>query len=164
MSERVYFVEVTTCREQAELLFREVEARVRALLPGASVEHVGSTSLPDGVTKGDLDVQVRVAPRDFDSACDTLGKLYEPNPGGFTDAGRSFKDDSTDPPLGLHVTIIDGPSDIQHRQRDLLRARPDLRREYDAVKRRFHGGEMAAYREEKDGFFTRIEGLWREPR
>jgi GrpB-like predicted nucleotidyltransferase (UPF0157 family) len=164
MTERVFFLDVADCRERADVLFGEVEARVRALLPGASVEHVGSTALPDGLTKGDLDVQVRVAAAQFEQACRALEGLYEPNPGGFTDRGRSFKDDDTDPPLGLHVTIIDGPSDIQHRQRDLLRARPDLRREYDALKRRFHGGEMAAYREAKGAFFGRIEPLWREGR
>lgn len=162
--ERVFFVDVSSCREQADALFVQIEARLQPLLPGTQVEHVGGTSLPDGLTKGDLDVQVRVKSADFDSACEVIGKLYEPNPGGFSDAGRSFKDDSTDPPLGLHVTIIDGPSDIQHRQRDLLLARPDLRREYDAVKRRFHGAEMAAYREAKDVFFTGIEHLWRVPR
>lgn len=64
VTERVFFVDIATCRGQAEVLFREVEARVRALLPGVSVEHVGSTSLPDGLTKGDLDVQVRVGADD----------------------------------------------------------------------------------------------------
>ena len=82
-----------------------------------------------------------------------------PNPGGFTDGGRSFKDDATDPPIGIHVTIVGGPSDIQHAQRDLLRARPDLRAEYDAIKRAFHGGDMAAYREAKDPFFTRLRTI-----
>lgn len=163
VTERVCFVDVATCRGQADILFLRLEAHLRALMPRATIEHVGSTSLPDGLTKGDLDVQVRVGADDFDRACEILEELYEPNPGGFTEAGRSFKDDSTDPPLGLHVTIIDGPSDIQHRQRDLLRMHPDLRREYDEVKRQFHGGEMTAYREAKDAFFTRIEPLWRGP-
>jgi hypothetical protein len=56
----------------------------------------------------------------------------------------------------VHVTIIGGPSDIQHGQRELLRARPDLRAEYDAIKRAFDGGDMDAYREAKDVFFTRL--------
>jgi len=156
VSEHVFFADVATHRAKADLLFATVAGRLRELVPNAIIEHVGSTSLRDGLTKGDLDVQVRVAPGAYDAACAALAAIYEANPGGFTEDGRSFKDDSTDPPLGVHVTIIAGPSDIQHRQRDLLRARPDLRAEYDAIKRAFHAGDMTAYREAKDAFFTRI--------
>lgn len=159
MSERVFFGDVATHRAKAELLFADVARRLRALVPDAIIEHVGSTSLPDGLTKGDLDVQVRVVASAYDAACSALAAIYEPNPGGFTEGGRSFKDDGADPPLGVHVTIIDGPSDIQHRQRDLLRARPELRAEYDAIKRTFDGGDMTAYREAKDPFFARLRDL-----
>jgi GrpB-like predicted nucleotidyltransferase (UPF0157 family) len=71
-------------------------------------------------------------------------------------AGRSYKDDSTDPPLGVHVTVIDGPSDIQFRQRDILRIHGHLRAKYDALKRRFHGGDMNEYREAKDVFWSEL--------
>jgi GrpB-like predicted nucleotidyltransferase (UPF0157 family)/ribosomal protein S18 acetylase RimI-like enzyme len=156
MREQVFFADVAEHRAKTDALYVHVRDEIRRLLPSAIVEHVGSTALPDGLTKGDLDVQVRVRADEFVHACQTLEQLYDDNPGGFTDAGRSFKDDSTDPPLGVHVTVIDGPSDIQSKQRDLLRRRPDLRAEYDAVKRRFDGGDMDAYRVAKDIFFTRI--------
>src|SRR5258708_1816260 len=89
MGERVFFAEVGQVKARADALFAKVDARVRSLLPSALVEHVGSTSLPDGLTKGDLDVQVRVRAEDC-----------------------------------------------------LLRARPDLRGNYDSLKRSFHGGDM----------------------
>lgn len=132
---------------------------IRLLLPAAVIEHVGSTALPDGLSKGDLDVQVRVRREDYDQACRLLASMYEHNPGGFTEEGRSFKDDSADPALGVHVTIIGGPSDIQHRQRDFLRAHSDMRAEYDALKRSFEGGAMDEYREAKDAFFARLSKL-----
>jgi GrpB-like predicted nucleotidyltransferase (UPF0157 family) len=128
MTERVFFEEVSVRRARVEELFGRVEAKLRSLVPSAIIEHVGSTSLPDGLTKGDLDVQVRVRPEVYDEVCRALASDYEVNPGGFNDQGKSFKDDGTDPPLGIHVTIIDGPSDVQHRQRDLLRARPKFAR------------------------------------
>jgi len=99
MSERVFFREVHFHRTKAEALFARLEHRLRALLPTAAIEHVGSTSLPDGLTKGDLDVQVRVRAEDYADACRALASAYEDNPGGFTDQGRSFKDDTTDPPI-----------------------------------------------------------------
>jgi GrpB-like predicted nucleotidyltransferase (UPF0157 family) len=156
MSDRVFFQEVAAHRIKADALYARVRERILRLVRNATVEHVGSTALPDGLTKGDLDVQIRVCAEDFDEASGTLASVYEVNPGGFKDGGRSFKDDSSDPPLGLHLTIIGGPSDVQHRQRDLLRRRPDLRAEYDALKLRFHGRDMAAYRHAKDAFFAQL--------
>lgn len=156
MSEKVFFADVTAHRASADALFARVESRLRTLLPPALIEHVGSTALPDGLTKGDLDVQVRVHADAFDDACRILALEYACNPGGFTDGGRSVKDDDTTPQLGVHVTAIGGSSDIQYWQRDLLRARPDLRAEYDAVKRTFDGGDMTAYREAKDHFFSSL--------
>ena len=157
MNERVYFQPVSLVRAKVDALFARVEGHLRSLLPAAHIEHVGSTALPDGLTKGDLDVQVRLDGEDYDAACRLLSALFQDNPGGFTEEGRSFKDDSTDPPLGIHVTIIDGPSDIQFRQRDLLRARADLRAEYDALKTKFDGGDMDEYRRAKEAFFS---GPW----
>jgi GrpB-like predicted nucleotidyltransferase (UPF0157 family) len=156
MREQVFFADVAEHRAKADALYVHVRDEIHRLLPNAIVEHVGSTALPEGLTKGDLDIQVRVHADEFDAACQAIEQLYDDNPGGFTDAGRSFKDDSSDPPLGVHVTIIDGPSDIQFKQRDLLLRRPDLRTEYDVVKRRFDGGDMDAYRDAKDVFFTQL--------
>ncbi len=151
--EPVFFADVISFKAKADTLFASVAARLQALLPCALVEHVGSTSLPDGLTKGDLDVQVRVRAAYFEEARVALEAIYEENPGGFTDGGRSYKDDATDPPIGIHLTVIDGPSDIQFRQRDILRARADLRAEYDSLKKRFHGGDMDAYRDAKHAFW-----------
>jgi GrpB-like predicted nucleotidyltransferase (UPF0157 family) len=159
MSERVCFRESLSEDTKVAALYRQVEGRLLALVPRAVIEHVGSTSLPDLLTKGDLDVQVRVAPEDFTAACRALAGVYQDNPGGFTDQGHSFKDDATDPPLGIHVTIVNGPSDVQFRHRDLLRANADLRAEYNALKRRFDGGEMNAYREAKEAFFRQMNEL-----
>jgi len=156
MSERVFFGDVASHRGKADRLFVDVEQRIRGLLPFARIEHVGSTALPDGLTKGDLDVQVRVRREDYERACRALASELDRNPGGFTEEGQSFKDDACDPPLGVHVTVIGGPSDIQHRQRDYLAQRPHMRADYDALKRHFEGGDMSAYREAKDAFFTRV--------
>jgi GrpB-like predicted nucleotidyltransferase (UPF0157 family) len=156
MGERVFFADVILYKPKAEALFATVEAQLNSALPSAFVEHVGGTSLPDGLTKGDLDVQIRVQAAYFEEACSVLASIYEENPGGFVDGGRSYKDDSTDPALGLHVTIIGGPSDIQCRQRDILRARADLRAAYDSLKRRFHGGDMDDYRDAKHAFWSEL--------
>ncbi len=60
MSERVFFRAVADHRAKADALYARIRDQLLQLLPNAMVEHVGSTSLRDGLTKGDLDVQIRV--------------------------------------------------------------------------------------------------------
>lgn len=77
--------------------------------------------------------------------------------GGFASADAiSFEDSSSEPPLGVHLTVIDGSADIQWRFRDRLLASPALREQYDRLKRRFHGGSMTDYRAAKATFVERV--------
>ncbi|WP_234028567.1 GrpB family protein [Lentibacillus sp. Marseille-P4043] len=47
----------------------------------AVIQHVGSTTIPNSITKGDLDIQVRVKAHLFPNAVQELSKLYELNEG-----------------------------------------------------------------------------------
>ena len=42
--------------------FARVAQRLRASLPGAQIEHIGSSAVAGAVSKGDLDVAALVAP------------------------------------------------------------------------------------------------------
>ena len=53
-------------RVAAERLFATVSDQLRALVPpSAEIRHVGATAIPGCLTKGDLDVAVRVERADF---------------------------------------------------------------------------------------------------
>ena len=156
--EIVYFVREQELRTGTAQLFEEVKARLKRLLPGAEIQHVGSTAIPGSLTKGDLDIQVRVAQHEYEDAKTTLLAIYQINSGGFdADDGASFGDYSTRPPHGVHLTVIGGSCDIQWRFRDALLSSSELRREYDGLKRRFHGKEMEAYRDAKAQFADKVE-------
>ena len=155
--ESVNFAPELAFRESVDRLFARVEAQVRALLPGSDIQHVGSTAIPGSLTKGDLDVQVRVTSDKYDAAKELLSKLYAVNLGGFASRDAiSFEDYSSQPSLGVHLTVIDGSADFQWRFRDLLVASTALREEYDQLKRRFHGGSMAKYRDAKATFVAGV--------
>jgi GrpB-like predicted nucleotidyltransferase (UPF0157 family) len=155
--ERVYFAPEENFRDGVERLFRRVEARLRSLVPNADIQHVGSTAIPGSLTKGDLDVQVRVAAADYAAARARLAEAYAINEGGFAaDDATSFEDYSGQPALGVHLTVAGGGGDIQWQFRDLLRASSDLRSEYDRLKERYHGGSMEEYRTAKAVFVTRV--------
>jgi GrpB-like predicted nucleotidyltransferase (UPF0157 family) len=155
--ERVDFAPEQTFREAIGRLFMRVQAELQALLPGADIQHVGSTAIPGSLTKGDLDVQVRVSSDGYVAAKEALSTLYGVNLGGFaSEDAISFEDYSAKPSLGIHLTVIDGSADIQWRFRDLLIASPGLRDEYDRLKRRFDGGSMSQYRDAKAKFVSRV--------
>ena len=155
--EHVYFAPEQSFREAIARLFARVQARLSALLPRSDIQHVGSTAIPGSLTKGDLDVQVRVTADDYDAAKEVLSKLYRVNLGGFvSDDAISFEEDGSQPSLGVHLTVIDGSADIQWRFRDLLNVSKALREEYDQLKRRFDGGSMEAYRDAKATFVERV--------
>jgi GrpB-like predicted nucleotidyltransferase (UPF0157 family) len=154
--ELVNFASEQHFREAVGRLFARVEAQLSALLPGCDIQHVGSTAIPGSLTKGDLDVQVRVTSSKYDEAKEVLSRLYRVNIGGFASAdATSFADYTTQPSLGVHLTVIDGSADIQW-FRDLLIASPALREEYDQLKHRFNGGSMAKYRDDKATFVERV--------
>ena len=139
-----------------------MQAIIKALVPDACIEHVGGTALPHGITKGDLDIQVRVGADAFRAASAALGRALAPDPdNAWGDGAASFRIDDADIPTGIHLTEIGGAFDFQWKYQDLLISRPDLVREYDGIKRRFEGKPMVDYRAAKAEFFGRIARLVR---
>jgi len=146
-------------REKVATAFASEAAWLRTALAAAQVEHVGSTAIPGSLTKGDLDIQVRVRPVEFAAAERLLLVRYRRNTGSTPQEGfAAFEKPGSTPPIGVQLTAIGGEVDVFWRFRDVLLLRPDLVREYDALKRWFEGKPMADYRAAKDAFFDRLRG------
>jgi GrpB-like predicted nucleotidyltransferase (UPF0157 family) len=160
MSERVHFSSEERFRAAVERLWTEQHARLRELLPHADVQHVGSTAVPGSLTKGDLDIQVRVPASRFAESEATLALHYPRNlKSTHTTEFAAFEDPSKDPPLGVQLTAIGGTLDIFWALREILLRRSDLRTEYDELKRVYEGRDMKAYRAAKQKFFSRVRRL-----
>ncbi|BDG47393.1 GrpB family protein [Parageobacillus sp. KH3-4] len=155
--ERVHFLEQNHFHEQAEKTFLEQKKKILRLLPEADVQHVGSTAIPNSLTKGDLDIQVRVPAEMFNAAVEKLSTLYAINEGSVqTDYFRAFQDDTFDLPLGVQLTVIDSKLDVFWKFREVLLANDAYRAEYDELKKAYEGKSMEAYREAKQRFFARL--------
>ncbi|GIM47285.1 hypothetical protein DNHGIG_28340 [Collibacillus ludicampi] len=155
--ENVFFSDVKFFYDKVEILFKQQKERIKELLPDADVQHVGSTAIPGTITKGDLDIQVRVTADVFPDAVKTLTKLYELNDGSIqTDCFRAFKDDTFDPPLGVQLTVIGSEHDIFYKIRDVLLNNPMYRKQYNELKRQYEGKDMDDYRSAKRLFFERL--------
>lgn len=155
--EPVSFLPEPVFRETVHHRFEQLKRELQLLLPGSDIQHVGSTAIPGSLTKGDLDIQVRVAASQYETAKKCLQEIYSVNVGGFaTDDAISFDDRTVEPHTGVHLTIAGGSADIQWRFRDLLIEFEPLRRDYDDLKRQFEGKSMAKYRDAKAEFICRV--------
>jgi GrpB-like predicted nucleotidyltransferase (UPF0157 family) len=133
--------------------FDSEKAELAALLPGARIEHVGSTAVPDSLTKGDLDICVIVPATDFEDAAETLGNSYEVHQ--LENWTEDFASYNTRPrghdSVGIQL-ITEGSAEedwfIGWRER--LRSDLELRLRYDKTKLDHADGTTDAYRAAKE--------------
>ncbi len=129
------------------------------LLPGAEVEHVGSTAVPGALTKGDLDLVVRVDQATFPTAIGMLGSHYAAHqPKNWTPTLASFKDPSSRrPEVGVQLVVAGSHDDrLFGPFRDALVRDPALLARYNELKRGLDGAEYQRYTEQKGKFIERV--------
>ncbi|WP_052088333.1 GrpB family protein [Paenibacillus wynnii] len=128
---------------KAQQLFMEHRVKIKQVVPEADIQHIGSTAIPGTLTKGDLDIQVRVTQEQFHQTVKDLSILYSINHGSsITETFQAMKDDSTDPPLGIQVTVMGSDFDFFHKIRDVLLRNESYRRKYDQLKIDYEGRDM----------------------
>lgn len=155
---QVNFYNQDRFNDDAEKIFKFQSKRIKQMIPNADIQHIGSTAIPNSLTKGDLDIQVRVSLEDFITAVEALSKLYEVNDGSVkTNEFRAFKDDTTSPPLGVQLTVVDSEFDFFWKFRDVLLQNDQYRIEYNNLKKKFEGKAMEVYREAKNDFINKIK-------
>jgi GrpB-like predicted nucleotidyltransferase (UPF0157 family) len=155
-------------RDTAELwplvdkAFQEHSRAICALLPAAQVEHMGATAVPGSITKGDLDLLVRVSASDFAAAVATLEDCYEIHqPENWTPADASFVDEEAgDVPVGVQLVVAGSDLDAAFVSiRSVLRGHPELVQQSNELKRSFEGGDPEEYVAAEQAF---IESLLRD--
>ncbi|WP_150307588.1 GrpB family protein [Planctomonas psychrotolerans] len=149
------------------ILCREHAGLRDAGVPGELVL-VGGTSVPGALTRGDVDLHLRVDPNSFADAVERLRglhpvvhpEIWQPTLATFEVAEAL--------PTGIAVTPIGSEHDVRFtRTWAILAARPDLLAEYNAVKLAGPDASRArgtgadtdldpGYEERKSAFFDRI--------
>jgi GrpB-like predicted nucleotidyltransferase (UPF0157 family) len=123
------------------------------MLPGARIEHVGSTAVPGSLTKGDLDICVIVEGAEFERASRVLAERFEIHqPENWSPTLASFTAPSEDGvDVGVQMVPAGSPDELHFvGWRDRLRADPELRARYDELKRRLQDDGVDAYRAAKE--------------
>lgn len=121
-------------------------------LPHAEVEHVGSTAVPGCLTKGDLDVLVRVDRRDFQQSARVLDELLTPSTrNNRTDEYAEYDYALDGVSASVQLVAAGGSLDDHfHRLKAILKSDPEALEEYNSMKVLHDGWGMDAYRVAKE--------------
>lgn len=135
--------------------------RLNELVPTAQIEHIGATAVPGSLTKGDVDLLLRVPPERFQDALATLKSHYAPNsPDDWTPTLASFKEQpEKDIPVGIQLVVANGINDqLFMRWRDLLRSDPQILARYNEFKSAHADDDYETYTAAKGRFIEELLG------
>ncbi|CCE01692.1 GrpB family protein [Bradyrhizobium sp. STM 3809] len=144
--------------DAAQRLFEHLRAEIEPLLPAsAEILHIGATAVPGCLTKGDLDVVVRVDRDDYPAAEAKLADRFLRNRGSVrNEEFAAFEDPNRVPHLGIQLTTKGSDLDLFHLFTAALVANPELVGRYNAIKLAYHGRPMDEYRAVKDAFVSEV--------
>ncbi len=137
----------------AEKIFSKLREKIRARLPSATIDHIGSTAIPNCLTKGDLDLVVSVSQQQFPHALKTLDSMFSPNTG--SDRNNEFAAfvlEGEELPVGIQLVAIGLGADNFVLWRELLLESPDILDRYNQLKESHQGSQMEQYRVKKSEF------------
>ena len=140
----------------AHAIRAEVEHHLAGLGVPGRVELTGAASLPGVLTKGDVDLHLRVTePGAFPVVVELLGDHFQPASREAWAGTLAVFDVPGRRPTGLAVTPVDSEHDRRFRRCWIrLRDEPLLLSEYNEMKRASYGGP--SYEGLKTDFFNRI--------
>jgi GrpB-like predicted nucleotidyltransferase (UPF0157 family) len=152
--------EAATRAEVAEL-FAARREELEALVPGAEVRHIGATSVPGSLTKGDLDILLSVPVERLGAVVEVLEtRLAINQPEIWSATFASFEERPAGPiAVGVQLVASGSPDEAMFiRWRDLLIADPDLLRRYNELKQGAAGGDRDHYIAAKGRFIESHDG------
>jgi len=145
-------------RALAERCFTRWMAEHASHLPvEAEVRHRGATAVPGCLTKGDLDIVVRVPADRFDAAQHYLDATHQPNLKSVRrEDFAAYSAPISDIDTGVQLVIANTRLDVFERFYQVLLTQPERLADYNALKRRHEGGSMADYRIAKSAFIQSV--------
>ncbi len=151
----MHFVNSNDILDVAWKAFEKEKQFLLNLIPNADIQHIGSTAVPGALTKGDLDIQVRVNKDTFEEATEKLKLRYKAShPEIWRDGFASFQNyENPEIPIGIQLTIKGSVYDDFYKMRDLFIKDTELLKSYNAMKRSFEGKPEADYKKAKIELF-----------
>jgi len=141
-------------------LFVRYDRDIKKLIPNAKVEHVGASSIPSAVSKGDLDIFVGVELGELGDAIERLTTL------GFKEKLDTLRtpelcmlESTSSDDVALQVVANGSEFECFLAFRDKLRVTPALVEQYNTLKMSCEGWPQEEYREKKSVFIEHVLAL-----
>ncbi len=152
------FLEPDLYQPVAAATYGAIADRLRAVLPNATIEHIGSSAIPGVISKGDLDVFVGVDAKDFSEAIGAIERL------GFQIKRDTLRTEQLCPfvganfPLEVGIQLVERGSRFEffRRFRDQLNRDAVLRGRYNQLKYESTSLDESEYRVRKSAFIENI--------
>lgn len=157
MKEIVTFKSEENFRDQAEEVVQKHTEIITRAIPTADVHHVGSTAVKGSLTKGDVDLQIRVDEATFDYARSFLDQTYARNEGSSqTSFFGAYEKEDEILPLGLQLTLKHSVVDNFWKVTRYFKENPAITENYNRLKLVHEGKDMDNYRDEKALFMRNL--------
>jgi GrpB-like predicted nucleotidyltransferase (UPF0157 family) len=150
--------EATALLPRARVILAIERRRLLEAIPDAELTLTGSTSLPGMLTRGDVDLHLRVPADRFPDAVRLLEAQYIPvHPEIWTAGFATFETSEHELPTGIALTAMGDEHDERFRRTWLRLANdPASVERYGAIKRAYEAKPDAEYEAAKGAFFASL--------
>lgn len=153
------FYQASEYQARCEALYRKYELKITALLPDAVVEHIGATSIPNAVSKGDLDILVGVDGNKLEKSIEVLSTLgFNKKLDTLRTSELCMLESTSSDDVAFQIVAIGSQFDVFVEFRDKLCANPALVQQYNELKVSCTGSTHEAYRRKKSAFIEHVLG------
>ncbi|MFT5580452.1 MAG: GrpB-like predicted nucleotidyltransferase (UPF0157 family) [Paraglaciecola psychrophila] len=152
------FIEPSIFLPMIEPIFEQLDDQLRELFPTSRIEHIGSSSIPGLISKGDLDIFLGVNAAEFDEAVDRVASIgfYEKRGTLRTDSLRMMITDRYSEDVAIQVVANHSEFEFFIDFRDKMRSNSQWVSQYNALKRRCRGMTHSQYRDLKSAFIEAV--------
>ncbi|MDM5131953.1 GrpB family protein [Aeromonas piscicola] len=140
-----------------EDLFLRYEREVKNLLPNARVEHVGASSIPLAISKGDLDIFIGVESDELEAAVQILTTLgFKEKVDTLRTSELCMLESKSSDDVAFQLVANGSEFEFFLIFRDKLRADPSLVQQYNELKMSCEGLSQDDYRRKKSDFINHV--------
>jgi GrpB-like predicted nucleotidyltransferase (UPF0157 family) len=152
------FVEQSKFLPRIEEVFDELSQRLRFMLPDSRIEHVGSSSIPGAISKGDLDIFLGVSPLEFDESVSLVKSIgfYEKSDTMSTESLRMMVSDNYKEDVAIQIVATGSEFECFIDFRDQMRSSHELVLKYNQLKLNCKDMSHGQYREVKSSFIESV--------
>lgn len=151
------FLEPEQYQQRCAQLFNSYQKDISTLLPLAKIEHIGSSAIPNAISKGDLDIYVEVKPDQFKFAIERLKTL------NFIEKQNTLRthelcmlESLNNDDVGFQIVVTDSVFTFFLAFKNKLINSPTLVNEYNQLKLQCSHLDPDQYRTIKSDFINRV--------